>query len=264
MFYGSVLGSYACESFGTERLQETLPARRSTTRFELFRELTHLDSATWRALRALRTGELFAVLAFSVLLSGVAIAWSWSHGALLNYGDAAAHLHIARRVFDAHQPRFSELGVWMELAHRRIFCFCPSCRNTVGGRAEWRAFCRRHWSASRPAWESIDWLRRWMPPQTGRSGAGFLQLPTPNLLYLQTTAMTEPLFVCEMIPGRPVGWWSGVRPSISILPRFAGFFGQSPSSWLPRCSTRYDGLGDGLSSLSLCSATSPQSAATAA
>ena len=41
MFYGSVMGSYACEKFGTERVQELTRAE-IDARFEQFRELTHL------------------------------------------------------------------------------------------------------------------------------------------------------------------------------------------------------------------------------
>ena len=42
MFYGSVMGSYACERFGTERLQQ-LSRKEIDERFQVFRELTHLD-----------------------------------------------------------------------------------------------------------------------------------------------------------------------------------------------------------------------------
>ncbi len=42
MFYGSVMGSFACERFGTERLQQ-LSRPEIDARFEHFRELTHLD-----------------------------------------------------------------------------------------------------------------------------------------------------------------------------------------------------------------------------
>jgi sugar/nucleoside kinase (ribokinase family) len=42
MFYGSVMGSFACERFGTERLQQITRAD-IDARFNLFRELTHLD-----------------------------------------------------------------------------------------------------------------------------------------------------------------------------------------------------------------------------
>jgi sugar/nucleoside kinase (ribokinase family) len=42
MFYGSVMGSFACERFGTERLQQ-LTRKEIDQRFELLRELTNLD-----------------------------------------------------------------------------------------------------------------------------------------------------------------------------------------------------------------------------
>ncbi|HEY1803944.1 MAG TPA: PfkB family carbohydrate kinase [Terracidiphilus sp.] len=42
MFYGGVMGSFACERFGTERLQQLTRAE-IDARFTLFRELTHLD-----------------------------------------------------------------------------------------------------------------------------------------------------------------------------------------------------------------------------
>ena len=42
MFYGSVMGSFAVERFGTERLQQ-LSREEIDRRFKLFRELTHLD-----------------------------------------------------------------------------------------------------------------------------------------------------------------------------------------------------------------------------
>jgi hypothetical protein len=42
MFYGSVMGSFAIERFGTERLQ-VLTREEIEERFNLFRSLTHLD-----------------------------------------------------------------------------------------------------------------------------------------------------------------------------------------------------------------------------
>ncbi len=42
MFYGSVMGSFACERFGTERIAQ-LTRKEIDERFEQFRELTHLD-----------------------------------------------------------------------------------------------------------------------------------------------------------------------------------------------------------------------------
>ena len=44
MFYGGVMGSFACERFGTERLQ-TVTREEIDARFEVFREISHLDAA---------------------------------------------------------------------------------------------------------------------------------------------------------------------------------------------------------------------------
>jgi 4-amino-4-deoxy-L-arabinose transferase-like glycosyltransferase len=40
--------------------------------------------------------------------------------------------------------------------------------------------------------------RHWLRPAPSALALAFFAL-NPNLLYLQTTAMTEPLFVCEMV-----------------------------------------------------------------
>jgi len=62
--------------------------------------------------------EWLVVIACCAAASLAALAWSWQNGALLNYGDAVAHLHIARRVFDSRLPRLTELGsVWLPLPH---------------------------------------------------------------------------------------------------------------------------------------------------
>jgi len=42
MFYGGVMGSFSVECFGTERLQ-SLTRDEIDERFQIFRELTHLD-----------------------------------------------------------------------------------------------------------------------------------------------------------------------------------------------------------------------------
>jgi hypothetical protein len=42
LFYGGVMGSFAVERFGTERLQD-LKREEIEGRFQVFRELTHLE-----------------------------------------------------------------------------------------------------------------------------------------------------------------------------------------------------------------------------
>ncbi len=114
----------------------------------------------------------------------------------LLYGDAVAHLGIARRVLDAREPGWGQLGgVWLPLPHLLILPLVqkmewwqngmagtwPSMLCYVAGVAGFYRLARRMLIA------------RWAVVATA-----FLAL-NPNLLYLSTTAMTEPLFVALMI-----------------------------------------------------------------
>jgi len=79
---------------------------------------------TDKAQSRLAVGEWLAVAAGCAAASIAAIVWSWRNRALLNYGDAVAHLHIARRVFDSRIPRLTELGsVWLPLPHLLLLPF---------------------------------------------------------------------------------------------------------------------------------------------
>src|SRR5271157_3576646 len=63
-----------------------------------------------------RESLLVAWAALAIAL--VSLAYGARHGMLLLYGDAVAHLHIARRVFDSLTPGFRQLGsVWLPLPH---------------------------------------------------------------------------------------------------------------------------------------------------
>jgi hypothetical protein len=140
--------------------------------------------------------EWIAVLAFCSAASFAAILWSSSHGAMLNYGDAVAHLHIARRVFDCHQPRLTQLGsVWLPLPHILLIPFvqvyswwADGFAGVIPSALAYLASCAGIYRLA----------RRWLPPCAAALSLAFFAA-NPNLLYLQTTAMTEPLFLCEMI-----------------------------------------------------------------
>ena len=72
----------------------------------------------------MRRAEGLIVLACCAALSFAAAIWSWRHDALLNYGDAVAHLAIARRVIDSHYPGLKQLGsVWLPLPHLLMIPF---------------------------------------------------------------------------------------------------------------------------------------------
>jgi hypothetical protein len=140
--------------------------------------------------------EWIAVLASCAVASLLAVLWSWRNGALLNYGDAVAHLNIARRVFDSHQPRFSQLGsVWLPLPHILLLPFVQVYRWWANGLAAVVPSALAYLAACAGVYRLA---RHWLPPVTAALALAFFAA-NPNLLYLQTTAMTEPLFVCEMV-----------------------------------------------------------------
>jgi 4-amino-4-deoxy-L-arabinose transferase-like glycosyltransferase len=122
--------------------------------------------------------------------------WSWRNGALLNYGDAVAHLNIARRVFDCHQPRFSQLGsVWLPLPHILLVPFVQVYSWWATGLAGVLPSSLAYLAACAGIYRLA---RRWLSPAAAALALAFFAA-NPNLLYLQTTAMTEPLFLSEMI-----------------------------------------------------------------
>jgi hypothetical protein len=140
--------------------------------------------------------EIVAVLVCSAAASFAAIVWSWRHGALLNWGDAVAHLHIARRVFDCHQPRLSQLGsVWLPLPHILLLPFVQVYSWWANGIAGIIPSALAYIAACVGIYRLA---RHWLEPSSAALTLTFFAI-NPNLLYLQTTAMTEPLFVCEMI-----------------------------------------------------------------
>jgi Dolichyl-phosphate-mannose-protein mannosyltransferase len=126
----------------------------------------------------------------------VSLAYCVRHGTLLLYGDAVAHLHIARRIFDSLTPGYRQLGsVWLPLPHLLLLPF-------VWNMEWWRTGLAGAF-VSVPSYvlgcTGIYRLARlWLPASVCIVVAAFYGL-NPGLLYMATTAMTEPLFLAEMI-----------------------------------------------------------------
>jgi hypothetical protein len=140
--------------------------------------------------------EWLVMLALCLAASLAAIAWSWRNGALLNYGDAVAHLHIARRIFDSHRPGLTQLGsVWLPLPHLLMIPFVAVYAWWANGIAGAIPSALAYIAACGGLYRLA---RRWLTPVESGLALAFFAI-NPNLLYLQTTAMTEPLFLCEMI-----------------------------------------------------------------
>jgi len=154
--------------------------------------------ATPTRFRAIHPGarEQLLALGGAFLASIVAIWWSWSHDAFLLYGDAEAHIHIARRLFDSHRPGITQLGsVWLPLPHLLLAPFLlvdswwrSGFAPVIPGAICYLLACLGLYRL----------MRNWMSPAAAAIGLTLFAC-NPNLLYMQTTAMTEPLFLCELI-----------------------------------------------------------------
>ena len=145
--------------------------------------------------------RVVALLASCVSL--IATLIYFRRGDVLLYGDAVAHIGIARRVIDSVTPGFGQLGtVWLPLPHLLIVPF-------VAPLSWWRAGV----APSIPSMISYvvatvgmfrlfreiaatESLHPSFSPKLVRAGAWLAAIgfaANPNLLYLQSTAMTEPL-----------------------------------------------------------------------
>ncbi len=181
--------------------------------------------------------EWLAVLASCVVLSAAAVTWSLQNGAMLNYGDAVAHLHIARRVFDAHYPGLKQLGsVWLPLPHLLLIPFVSIDHWWANGFAGVIPSALAYVAGCAGIYRLA---RRWLGPAAAALTLAFFAT-NPNLLYLQTTAMTEPLFLCELIWA--VVWLAEWRSSLDHEPRRATrLLWQIALVLVAAIFTRYDG-----------------------
>jgi len=132
----------------------------------------------------------------AVFLAFMALIFCFSRGYLLLYGDAVAHLGIARRILDSRHPGMVQLGgVWLPLPHLLMLPF-------VQKMAWWQSGLAGAWPSLVSYVLSVAGFfqicRRMMLPRWALLATGFYAL-NPNLLYLSTTAMTEPLFLALLI-----------------------------------------------------------------
>jgi hypothetical protein len=132
----------------------------------------------------------------AALLSLLAFGYCFPRDMLLLYGDAVAHLHIARRLIDSLNPGIRQIGsVWLPFPHLLMMPFAARMawwQNGVAGAIPSMA-C--YILAVAGLWRLS---RYWLRPAGAVVASLFFAL-NPGLLYMQTTAMNEPVFLCQMI-----------------------------------------------------------------
>jgi hypothetical protein len=165
---------------------------------------------------------------------GVAAAIVYSRiGLTLSHPDSRAHLVVARRVLDSLTPGWRQIGaVWLPLPHLinlfpvQIDLFYRTGLFAVG--VSVLSFGAAAFAVSR-AISSVTGS-----PLAALAGSAILVL-NPNLLYIQSTPMTEPMFIASVALAVTFGldWLAGAR-----WPRAAHLTGLSLAA---ACLTRYEG-----------------------
>jgi len=140
--------------------------------------------------------EMTTVILGAVLFAFMALIVCFSRGYVLLYGDAVAHLGIARRILDSRNPGLVQLGgVWLPLPHLLMLPF-------VQKMVWWQSGLAGAWPSLAcyifGAMGFFRLCRRMLVPRWALVATVFYGL-NPNLLYLSTTAMTEPVFLVLLV-----------------------------------------------------------------
>jgi hypothetical protein len=132
----------------------------------------------------------------SSAVMAVAISWFQKTGATLYYGDAEAHLDIARRIVDSRTPGWHEIGTtWLPLPHLLMI---PLVRN------DWMWITGL--AGAIPSGICMAVAATFLFATIGRLFASTLAggiaaavfLLNPNILYLGSVPMTESVFFASL------------------------------------------------------------------
>ncbi len=137
------------------------------------------------------------ILAFAVVVSFAALYLSYTNNYILTYNDAASHLNIARRVIDNLTPGIAQIGtVWLPLPHVLMLPFAWNDylwhTGFAGSIVSMLAFI----ASVLYTYKTIFLITRSL---VGSTLGGLIMGLNPNLLYIQTTPMTEPVLIAAFV-----------------------------------------------------------------
>jgi hypothetical protein len=172
------------------------------------------------------------------ILAGIVASVISFHAGIANsYADAQSHLTIARRILDSDHPGLVQLGtVWLPVPHLLLLPFVQSLylwktglAGAILGTICLGVECRSLYAILR-----IAGLRG----KTAAIGVG-AYLSNPGLLYLHTTALTEPTLLALMLlgsaglakwavarkvySGGEMALYCGLPAALAVLSRYDGW-----------------------------------------
>lgn len=173
-----------------------------------------------------------SIIAFVPLLfAAIGAAAAWHYASLdltLSHYDARGHLIVARRISDSLTPGWRQFGaLWLPLPH---------VLNAIPVQWMWNyqtGFSGVAINILAMA-AGLGALMRWIVRRTGSAPAaiagGVMVMANPNVLYLQSTPMTEPLLfaLCWLaldaldraIDTPRAEVWAGVTLALAVLTRY--------------------------------------------
>lgn len=185
--------------------------------------------------------EIRLLVWLATCVSVFSFLYYYRFGDVMLYGDAVAHINIARRVFDSKTPGLLQLGtVWLPLPHLLMIPFLISkemWQRGVGGSIPSMAayvfgvvgiFRLVRGSLSRKESREQD-----LTAHVAAWIAALIYAANPNLIYMQSTAMGEALYLALFIWAVVYfsEFWRGDRKALNKC-------GLCLSA---ACLTRYDG-----------------------
>jgi len=137
--------------------------------------------------------ELLLALTLALAAGLVGLYWSYTNNLLLAYNDAMGHLNIARRVLDSRTPGLVQLGtVWLPLPHLLMQPFIYSDFLWRSGMAASIVGLACFVITAVALFQSIRLITTAaLAPWIGLA----IFITNPNMLYMQTTALTEPVLL---------------------------------------------------------------------
>ena len=147
-----------------------------------------------------RSARSFPPARLPLWLASVAVLWGvaaaavyWQQGLTLSHYDAKGHLVVARRVIDSLTPGWLQLGaVWLPLPH--VLNLAPvqiDAFYRTGASGVFISIASMALLAYHAAWLILHFTGS----RAAAIGAVAVLLTNPNLVYLQSTPMTEPLLL---------------------------------------------------------------------
>ncbi|GAT88085.1 hypothetical protein CVCC1112_2744 [Paenarthrobacter nicotinovorans] len=193
----------------------------------MLRSLSSLMIRGWERLGAPVDGRKVPGTRIVALLAAVvgyvACLYTIGHGTNLDYSDAQSHLTIARRIFDSKAPGFEQLGtVWLPMPHLLLAPFVVNMWLFSTG---WAAGLLGILALSATATGLYLIAARLGLGRAGRLATTLVVLANPAVLYVYTTALTEPVLIMCIVGGMAgLAHWSTSRRRMSAgeLAVFAG------------------------------------------